>query len=302
MAKTREIKGRIKSVQNIQRITKTMQSIATARYRSALNRTTAAQPYTRKIAQLVAELASQTGGNLDHPLMRRVDPERATGRHRLLVISSNRGLCGAYNANLLKEAYGFIKRQRDENGQTLMIDLVGKKGRDYFRFTKTQVDRFLSQFSDRVSYDQVEELAEGYMREFEHEEVDSVRVAYTAYESAGRQRPTVLSLLPLEDPTEPEIAGEGEQVTAAQEMLYDFSPSAAEILRELLPITVKTQLFQCFNEAEVSEQIARMVAMKAATDAAGKMSKTLRRQYNRARQAAITTELTEIISGAQALE
>jgi len=295
MAKTREIKGRIKAVKNIQRITKTMQMIATARYQSALRRATASKPYAGKIAELVGELAGRVGESVSHPLLRRVTAENATGHERLLVITSNRGLCGSYNANVLRTA---LQHLREHEDITYHIDLVGKKSQAFFRFNDVTVERFHSHIGDRAEYRDVERLAEGYMQEFSDGEVDAVRVACTEYVSATKQTPRVLKLLPLEDPT---AQAEGESA-AEGEVVYDFSPDPQTLLGELLPITVKTQLFQCFNEAEVSEQISRMVAMKAATDAAGKMGKSLRRDYNRARQAAITTELTEIIGGAAALE
>ena len=295
MPKTREIRGRMKAVANIKRITKTMQMIATAKFQASQRRVTASKPYSGKIAELVGELAAainRAGGGVSHPLL--ASPQPAVGRQLLLVLSSSRGLCGGYNGNVLRKAAGFLREQAEAGGQT-RLELVGKKGQSYFRFQGTKVDQFHSHFTDKPAYDDVEALAERYMAEFAEGQYDAVNVAYMAFETASRQTPTVRRLLPLEPP---KVAEQGK--TAATE--YEFSPQPDVLLNELLPITVKTTLFQCFNEAAVGEHIARMVAMKAATDAATKMGKDLTRVYNRARQAAITTELSEIIAGAAALD
>jgi F-type H+-transporting ATPase subunit gamma len=297
---TREIKGRIKAVGNIERITRTMQLIATAKFQTTQKRATEAKAYTQRITELVAELAGTLAGSGDvsHPLLSA--PKPAAGRQLILVISSNRGLCGGYNANLLRTA---IKEYKGHGPTDL--EAVGKKASAYFKFAEVELQAFHSQFTDKPDYAEVERLAESYIQAFTEGKYDSVKVIYTAFVSMSRQEPKVLQLLPLEPPV---AAGgaEGESGKSGEpgggpETVYDFSPDPEELLGELLPITVKTSLFQCFNEAAVSEQLMRMVAMKAATDAAGKMQKSLKRRFNRARQASITTELSEIIAGAAAL-
>ncbi len=293
MAGTRDIKGRIKAVGNIERITRTMQLIATARFQAMQKRATEAQAYTRRIGEVVSELAANLGetGEVSHPLLSA--PKPAAGRHLILVISSNRGLCGGYNANLLRTAMKQIKGAGE-----IDLEVVGKKASGYFKFANVPVQSFHSHITDKPEYADVERLAESYMQGFTEGRYDSVKVIYTAFVSMSRQEPRVLQLLPLEPP----VAKADEQAASAGPMtVYDFSPEPEELLGELLPITVKTSLFQCFNEATVSEQLSRMVAMKAATDAAGKMQKSLKRKFNRARQSAITTELSEIIAGAAAL-
>jgi len=292
MAGTRDIKGRIKAVGNIQRITKTMQMIATARFQAMQKRATEAQAYTQRISEVVSELAANLGegGDVSHPLLSA--PKPATGRQLILVISSNRGLCGGYNGNLLKTAMAEIKA-----GDQTDIEVVGKKASGFFKFVNVAIDKFHSHITDKPEYADVERLAEDYMQAFTEGKYDSVKVVYTAFESMSRQVPRVQQLLPLEPP----VSAEGEKSDAGPMTVYDFSPEPKELLGELLPITVKTNLYQCFNEATVSEQLMRMVAMKAATDAAGKMQKSLKRKFNRARQASITTELSEIIAGAAAL-
>ncbi len=295
MGKESEIKSRMKAIANIERITKTMQMIATARFQSSQRDAVAAKPFTEKIAELVGELAGAVGGDessAGHPLLRESTGE---GKRLLLVLSSNRGLCGGYNAQVLRAAGAFL---REHSEQGVEVEVVGKKANAYFRFRRQPVIAYHEQFGDKPDYAASEQLARRYIERFSNGDYDAIDVAYMQFESVGRQIATVTTLLPLADPLADESAGGS---SYAAEVIYDFSPNPAELLEELLPLTVKTRLFQCFNEAIVSEHIARMIAMKNATDAAGKMSKTLTRQYNRARQTAITTELTEIISGAAAL-
>ena len=280
----------MKAVGNIQRITKTMQMIATARFQAMQKKGTQARAYTERIAGIVGELAASLGPEspVRHPLLS--SPEPAVGRELLLVLTSNRGLCGGYNANVLRTAIRFL----DEADAQIDLEVVGKKGLGYFRFNGVPIEAYHDQFTDTPAYEPVEQLAQRYMDEFTLGRYDAVRVCYMAFETMSRQTPRVIRLLPLERP-------ETEADQPRGQVQYDFSPSPEQLLGQILPITVKTQLFQCFNEAVVSEQIARMVAMKAATDAAGRMKKDLSREFNRARQTAITTELSEIIGGAAAL-
>ena len=305
----------MKAVSNIQRITKTMQMIATARFQAMQRRATEAQAYTRRIGEVVGELAASLRGaggggaeegGISHPLLSPpVDRGmEAAGHELLLTITSNRGLCGGYNANVLRRAMVHLRGRGETGGANTAVEVVGKKGIAYFRFNEVEVDHAHQQFGDQPGYEEVERLAERYMAEFEAGRVDAVRVCYMHFETMGRQTPEVLQLLPLPRPGEGEGGeggGEGEAAGGGDRAQYDFMPDPRTLLDELLPITVKTRLFQCFNEAVVSEQIARMVAMKAATDAAGKMRKQLNRDFNRARQTAITTELSEIIGGTAAL-
>ena len=301
--KTREIKGRIKAVGNIQRITKTMQMIATARFQAMHKRAVSAQAYTNRIAEIVGQLSASltaegdTDGSAAHPLL--APPPQAEDRSLLLAITSSRGLCGAYNANVLREATRFIHEQGQAN---VDIEAVGKKSLSFFRFAGLELSQFHSQFGETPRYEDVDKLAERYMDAFIAGRVRSVHVACTAFESMSRQTAQVIRLLPMEPPAKEHA--EPSDLNAALEWnaIYEYSPDPEQLLADLLPITVKTRLFQCFNESVVSEQLARMVAMKAATDAAGKMKKNLERTYNRARQAAITTELSEIIGGTAALE
>ena len=297
-ANIREIKGRMKAVGNIQRITKTMQLIASARFQAMQKKATQSQAYTERLGSMVGELAGALAGDGDitHPLIEK--PATPTGRVRVLVITSERGLCGAYNGNVMRKALTHV---RDEVGlDNVELDVDGKKGQAFCKFNRVSIDRPLN-VGDQPAYADVEKLAQGYIDEFIAGTVDAVRVVYMKFETMSRQTPTVQTLLPLEPPAADAAAASAGSSSSTQSV-YEFSPDPAELMDKLLPATVKTTLFQCFNDATVSEQLARMVAMKSATDAAGKQKTSLKRQFNRARQTAITTELSEIIAGAAALE
>ncbi len=303
MAKTREIKKRIKAVGNIRRITKTMQMIATSKFARAQQRATATKPYTEGVFALVTELAEKAG-NISHPLIAGPEGVKPAAGELTLIITSDRGLCGPYNGTILRTAMGHVRSgagvSPTSGGQ---IELIGKKGAGFLKYNHVAVAK-LHSVGDKPTFEQVEAIAQSYIDRFLRGEFKAVRVVYMKFLSVGRQTPEVLQLLPLKPPAKKDAAkaaatsGSGGAEYAAQ---YEFSPPAGELLGDLLPATVKATLFQCVNDAIVSEQVARMVAMKSATDNAGKARKGLTRDYNRARQAAITTELTEIVSGAAAL-
>ena len=213
----------------------------------------------------------------------------------MLVLTSERGLCGAYNGNIMRTALRYI---RDELGlDKTQLEVVGKKGQAFCKFNGLDVAHNYS-FGDNPAYEDVEKLTQTYMDDFTAGGYDAVKIVYMKFISMSKQEPTVQTLLPLEPPTASDEASSADDTQS----VYEFSPDAETLLGELLPVTVKTSLYQAFMDAVVSEQLARMVAMKAATDAAGKQGKSLKRQFNRARQTAITTELSEIIGGAAALE
>jgi len=295
-ANIREIKGRIKAVGNIQRITKTMQLIASARFQKLQKRATEAQAYTRKVSEVVGEVASSLGGE-DVNLPLATPPSKPVGRELILILSASRGFCGAYNANVMRPA---VRHIRDLGPDNIDTEVVGKKGVALMKFSRLPLGIYHDHIGDTPQYEDVQALAQRYMDDFVAGKYDAVRVAYMRFISMSKQTPEIMTLLPLEPPKADAEQSEASAGTGSAN--YEFSPNAQELLGELLPITVKSSLYQAFNEAAVSEQLARMVAMKAATDAAGKVGKSLKRQYNRARQAAITTELSEIIAGAAALE
>jgi F-type H+-transporting ATPase subunit gamma len=295
MAKARAIGKRRKAVQNIRKITRTMQLIATARFQSAYNRAMATKPYVENISRLVQEL-SRGQGDIRHPLLA---ANRQSGRSVLIVITSNRGLCGGYNSSVLRAGLDHI-RARQEAGGTVDLHVVGKKGIAYFKFLNRPMAASEPGFEGNPSYDRVEKVADAMMEAYIAGRIDAVHVAYMRFVSAGSQQPEVLQLLPIQQPGAADAAHlpAGIEAPAIQ---YEFSPPAGELLAELLPEMVKVRLFQCFNDAVVSEQTARMVAMKAATDAAGDMIRSLTQRMNRARQSQITLELLDIVAGAEAL-
>ncbi len=295
MANRRELVKRRKAARNIRKITRTMQLIATARFQAASKAAVAGRPYTDKLAELAEKLARAAKG-LDHPLMQ-VPSEN---RHRvLLVLSSDRGLCGGYNANVLRKALRHLEESKAAGGET-EVHMVGRKGASYFRFLGQPIEHDVTGVSDSPGFEEVEPLANELIKRFVAGEIDSVSIAYMKFHSAGRQESTVEQVLPLE-PRDPGLEGEAGSGKRQREIEYEFSPEPAEILAELLPATVRVRFFQTFMDAAVSEQIARMVAMKAATDAAADMIKNLTQKYNRARQTQITMELLDIVGGANAL-
>ncbi len=293
MANAREIKKRIKAVGNIKRITRTMQMIATSKFARAQQRATASKPYTEGIFELVTELARRAG-NVSHPLIDGPSGGfKKDAREVVLVLTSDRGLCGPYNGSVLRTAFGLLR-----DGERRRLEVVGRKGVSALRFNNFEIDAHHSEFGDNPRMEDVHRLAQRYMEEFEAGTIRGVRVVYMRFITTARQRPETLQLLPLRPPATEESEGEESGVRTQ----YEFSPAPERLLADLLPETVRSTLWQCFSDAVVSEHVARMVAMKAATDNAGKMGKSLTRVYNRARQTQITTELTEIIGGAAALE
>jgi F-type H+-transporting ATPase subunit gamma len=289
MANRRVLVKRRKSVQNIRKITRTMQLIATARFQAAHQRAVATKPYSEKLAELVADL-SRAAGSTDHPLLRGAR-EGAGERSALVVITSNRGLCGGYNANVLRAAVEHL----ESSSAPVDVHMVGKKGASYFRFLGREVAARTTDVDDKPRFDQVEPIANALIERFEAGAIDAVNVAYMKFYSTSRQRPEVVRLLPLSATVAEAVAAPARTVD------YEFSPDPKTLLDALLPASVRMRLFQCFTDATVSEQVSRMVAMKAATDAAGDMIKNLTRQYNRARQTHITMELLDIVGGANAI-
>lgn len=293
MAQIREIKKRIKAVSTIERITKTMQMVATAKFTSALQRARATRPYTDSIRELVGKLAASVGDDLDNPLIN--GASNAESKELLLVISSDRGFCGAYNSHVLRVSTRHFKKLAAD-GIPCELQCSGKKGGAYFGFTGMNVERQYT-FTDKPEFEVISEVADELIERFTSGEFASVRVAYMRYESNSRQIPEIMQILPMKVEQAENLDDSDSSATG-----YEFSPSAEAILEELLPRAVKTSLFQAINDAVVSEQVMRMIAMKAASDNAKGLGRTLKRDYNRARQGKITTELTEIVSGAAALE
>jgi len=300
MAKTRELVKRRKAIRNIRKITRTMELIATAQFKKAMDRAVQAGAYTRKLAELAADL-SATVTDIQHPLLQ---PREKIKRSLLLVLTSNRGLCGGYNAGVLREANTAIRRARQE-GYALDLEVSGKRGINFFRFAGVKPTNTFTHFTEKVTFAQVDELATRYLKLYSDGVIDQVEVAYVEFFSAGRQVPTVKTLLPLTKvdaaPAPTKATPTPTPTPSAGQAVYEFLPGAEEILAEILPTSFRAQLFKAFLDAAVSEQIARRVTMKAATESADEMIRSISQQYNRARQAQITKEIAEVIAGSEAL-
>src|SRR5262245_8805453 len=289
MAKTRELVRRRKAIANIKKITRTMEPIATARFKKAMDRASEAAAFTKKIAELAADL-SASAADVKHPLLE-VRPE--IKNCRLLVLGSNRGLCGGYNAAILRLSHHRL-RELQASGTGLKVDVSGKRIINNFRYQRIAVDNAYTKFEDKPKFAEVDEIAERYIREYTSGAVDRIDIVYTKFLNAARQVATVETLLPLSP-----VSAEPQ---TAKTIEYEFLPAAKEILEAVLPTSFKVRLFKAFLDAAVSEQIARRVAMKQATESAEDMAKTLAREYNRARQAQITKEIAEIVGGVEALK
>lgn len=291
MAKARAIVKRRKAVRNIRKITQTMQLIATARFQKCLQRATAGKPYTEKITEMIQVLSGLE--SVEHPLL---NANEGVDRSVLLAITANRGLCGAYNASMLRTATA-RRKELLAVGVTPTLEMVGKKGVAYCKFLGIDLAETITDVEDKIAYARVAEMAERYMRAYEAREISRVDVVCTKFQSVGVQLATVAQLLPMEPPE-----AEEEQQPARGRPDFEFSPPPEKLLKRLIPETVKIRLYQHFNDAILSEQVGRMVAMKAATDAAGDMIKKLSGLYNRARQSQITLELADIVGGAEAIK
>jgi F-type H+-transporting ATPase subunit gamma len=301
MANRRVLVKRRKSIRNIRKITRTMQLIATARFQAAFNRAVASRPYTEKLAELVADLA-RAGDGLDHPLLKTKNPSAPAA---VVVVSSSRGLAGGYNSSILRTAVAFLD-ERKKAAQPSEVQVYGSKGIAYFKFIRQPVAATAREVSDPPRFEQVEPIANTLIERFLAGEISAVHVTYMRFYSAGKQRPETIQLLPLAPALPASSAGEGTGTARAggetsRAVNYEFRPEPTALLDDLLPAVARIRLFQAFLDAAVSEQIARMVAMKAATEASEDMIKTLSRQYNRARQTQITMELLDIVGGANAL-
>jgi F-type H+-transporting ATPase subunit gamma len=290
MAKARALDRRRKSVRNIRKITRTMELIATARFKKAMDRSLAARDYTKHLAKILENIAA-VGADVAHPLLE----IRPTKRTAVLVLTGNRGLCGGYNGNVVRQAAALLGQWKSEQVET-RVTVSGKRGISALKFRGAKLADTYTTFEDKPEYVAVAPIGQAYLAAYAAGEIDRLDVAYTRFHGIAKQEAVTEMLLPLAPP----------QAAAATAKLasdeYDFEPSAESILEELLPASFMARLFKCFLDAAVSEQVARMVAMKAATENAGGLIKNLSRQYNRARQSQITGEIMEILGGVEALK
>ncbi|MCW8138306.1 MAG: ATP synthase F1 subunit gamma [Planctomycetota bacterium] len=312
MAKLRDIKRRIKSVKNTAKITRTMELIATAKAKTAQDRIQRALPYFEALAEIAGQARKASGEDVGpvHPLLERREVKKVA----ILVVVGNRGLCGGYNTNVLRMARDHRARLLAE-GKEVRLFASGKKGFGWLKFQKVPFEGSYTQFDDKPKFVDVERVADTLIGLFQAGEVDRVDVCYTHYFSAGRQAPVVETMLPITSAAEAQVASRGEKPAApsgpgaggaapekaGRNVVFTIEPDPKTILDAIFPLQARLHLFRVYLESASSEQIARRVAMKNATDNAQEVGRLLKMAYNRGRQSQITKEILEVLGGAEAL-
>ena len=288
MASARDIKKRIVSVKSTKKITRTMELVSTAKSKKAVDRVQAAMPFASKTQELIGSLVE--GSTIHHPLLRVSDKPNKVA---LLVTTANRGLCGAFNNNVVKLSMNRYEELKKE-GVEVNLYIIGKKGISVFKFNNYEIEETYTHIDDRPTFEQAQEFADLFIKLFSEEKIDGAEIIYTKYFSAGSQRAHIQSVLPLQlkSDDEAEASFSGETI---------FEPGPEAILYSLLPRAVRVMYYRALLDSAASEQIARRIAMKNATDAASDIIKDMTLQYNRARQAKITQEIAEIVSGAESV-
>ncbi len=290
MATPRQIRGRIRVAKNIQQITKAMKMVAAARLRRAQETVAAARPYSEKIREVMQSLGGGAGESVQHPLMRQAkgDPQNIG----IILVTGDRGLCGAYNSNIIRRALDIA---RPLGPSRVRIVSIGKKGATFFRRREYTIVAEQPAPATGMLFADAQALARTARELFENGEIDALYLIYTQFVSAMTQRPQTVQILPLAPPPVDDSA-------AKQTADYIFEPGPEQILSSLLPRYLDTQIYQAVIESIASEHGARMTSMSSATDNAGKMISNLTLSLNRARQASITKEIAEIVGGAEALK
>ncbi|CAN5244161.1 F0F1 ATP synthase subunit gamma [soil metagenome] len=292
MAKGRELKGRIKSVENTRKITRTMEMVATSKMKRAQDRVVSARPYALALADVISSLYSPELAER-FPLLRQPTTPR---RVALIVLTSNRGLAGGFNANLIKAARVQIA-EIEKAGTKVEVHVIGKKGIGYFKYVGRELKTQRIDVTDRPTAENASEIVDALMAEYIAGDLDGVYVTYAKFVSALSTPPTTERILPVTPPAKKDVDG-----AAGVQHDYMLLPNAEAILTELLPSYVRNVVYRALVETVAGEQSARRTAMKNATDNAGDILNVLRRTYNRARQAQITQEIAEIVGGAAALQ
>ena len=331
MAKARALDRRRKSIRSTRKITRTMELVATAQFRRAMDRAVAASSYTKRIVSLVNDL-SKTGVDVKHSLL---EHREKIQNVTLFVLTANRGMCGGYNANMIRLAMTRWKELQEEFGDGAKLEISGKRGISAFHFRGIEPQHAFTNFDDKPTYDEVDEIASRYIEEYYDGKLDRLEVIYTKFISMSKQEAVHETLLPMDElvteddllaikapqtlpdtkKSEADLRKEA-MIRAAQAKLaksqsdtswqggdvsFDFYPSAQSVMEEVVPTAFRIKLFKCFLDAGVNEQISRMVAMKAATENADQIISALSTAYNRARQGQITNEIIEVTSGFEAL-
>ncbi len=291
MANLKEIRQRIRSVKSTQQITKAMKMIAAARLRKAQEAIVAKRPYAHRIRDIIATLATRTDAN-DHPLLAKRAPKKVL----LLILTSDRGMCGGFNVNTGRATVKYVA-QNEETHETIELAVIGKKGQEFFRRRpQYTVNKEYRGILDAVDYEKAKMVGDEVISAYTDQGLDAVHMIYNEFKSAMTQQVVVEQLLPVV----PEETLEDDVATTMLD--FEYEPSKADVLDEVLPLHVNTQIYRAILESIASEMGARMTAMDAATRNAAELISKLTLKYNRARQAAITTELMEIIGGAEALK
>ena len=286
MPSLRDIKRRIVSVKKTEQITKAMKMVSAAKFRRAQERIIAARPYGRSIEKVLQSLVMRAGGEDVHPLLRRGEP----GTIELIVITGDKGLCGGFNNNVIKAANAFIK---ENPGSNINMTLVGKKGKEFFSKRKLSVRNIYSDFFNTLGYEHAVRIAREVIKNYSEDEIEKVVMIYNEFKSAMTQNVLVKQILPIE-PAETGKAEDG--------IDFIYEPSREKIFDQLLPRSIEVIIYNALLESLAAEQAARMAAMENASQNAGEMISSLTLKYNKARQAAITKELLEIVAGAEALK
>lgn len=286
MATMRQIRSRIRVAKNIQQITKAMKMVAAARLKRAQDMVQSSRPYAEKMSEVVRSLAGAAAGKVDHPLLEK----REIANTGVLVFTADRGLCGSYNSALLRRASELL---HEYDPARVRLFVVGRKGNAFLRRRGYNIISSPQVNSNVVSFGDAAEIAREVRTAFEKGDIDELLVLYTRFISPLTQKPTIVRLLPIEPPESENSESGGD---------YLFEPEPETLLKELLPRYLVNQVYQSLLESVASEHGARMTSMSSATDNAGKMISTLTLSLNRARQASITKEISEIVGGAEALK
>jgi len=288
MASLRDIRRKIVSIKKTQQITKAMKMVAAAKLRRAQERVIAARPYSRKMLTVIASLASRVE-RMQHPLLAKREPKKV----KLLVLTSDRGLCGAYNTNILRKAVEAV-REFQAQGKEVRVNIVGRKGRDFFRKRSSYTVGQAWSDLGMINYEKAADVGKNIVERFAAGETDEVYLLYNEFKSVMQQNVNLEKLLPVEPPAE------ADPFTAAVDYLYE--PSAVAILTSILPKHIEVQVYRALLESQASEMGARMTAMDSATRNAKDLIGRLTLKFNKTRQAAITKEISEIVGGAEALK
>ena len=292
-----DIRRRVRAVKSTQQITKAMKMVAASRLRRAQERTLSARPFARQMRHVLNRVASKVPSTV-HPLLAEAGAEHVEGRRLLTVVTADRGLCGGFNTNIIKEASKFIAASR---GHEVVLGLVGRKGRDFFKRHGFDI-----RFEDvgvfqNVTYGHAQAIAKAAIEEFTSGSVGSVYLVYNEFKSVMQQRVVVERLLPIPRAEVLDEPGPGASSSSASDTEYLFEPDPVDIFRQLLPRHIEVQIFRALLESAAAEHAARMTAMDAATKNSAEMIENLTLYMNKVRQAAITREIIEVVSGAQAL-